>query len=115
MNEEIYPHRCASNKYSCQGLIKLTQSTDKPTQQALAVEYAKMGFSLFPCNLKAPIKDPSLGFEHGFRDGTRDLKHIARTWHLFKLWKELTGEDLTQESTASALVTCKCNKKGRTQ
>jgi len=83
MNEEIYPHRCASNKYSCQGLIKLTQSTDKPTQQALAVEYAKMGFSLFPCNLKAPIKDPSLGFEHGFRDGTRDLKHIARTWHKY--------------------------------
>ena len=34
---------------------------------------------------------------------------------LFKLWKELTGEDLTQESTASALVTCKGNKKGRTQ
>ena len=83
MKEEIYPHRRASNKYSCQGLIRLTQSTDKPTQQALAVEYAKMGFPLFPCNLKAPIKDPSLGFEHGFRNGTRDLKLIAKTWHKY--------------------------------
>ena len=69
--------------YSCQGLISLMKLADKPTQQALALEYAKMGFSLFPCNLKAPIKDPSLGFEHGFRDGTRDLKHIARTWHKY--------------------------------
>ena len=69
-----------SKKYSCQGLISLMKLTDKPTQQALALEYAKMGFSLFPCNLKAPIKDPSLGFEHGFRNGTRDLKLIAKTW-----------------------------------
>ena len=83
MKEEVYPHRRASNKYSCQGLIRLTQSTDKPTQQALAVEYAKMGFPLFPCNLKAPIKDPSLGFEHGFRNGTKDLKLIAKTWHKY--------------------------------
>ena len=76
------PHRRASNKYSWNGLIRLTQSTE-PTPQAFAVEFAKMGFSLFPCNLKAPIKDPSLGFERGFRDGTRDLKLIARTWHKY--------------------------------
>ena len=69
--------------YSCQGLISLMKLADKPTQQALALEYAKMGFSLFPCNLKAPIKDPFLGFEHGFRNGTRDLKLIARTWHKY--------------------------------
>ena len=70
-------------RYSCQGLISLMKLADKPTQQALALEYAKMGFSLFPCNLKAPIKDPSLGFEHGFRNGTKDLKLIAKTWHKY--------------------------------
>ena len=70
-------------KYSYQGLISLMKLTDKPTQQALALEYAKMEFSLFPCNLKAPIKDPSLGFIHGFKDATTDLKLIARTWHKY--------------------------------
>ena len=84
MKEEIYPHRRASNKYSCQGLIRLTQSTDKPTQQALAVEYAKMGFSVFPCDAnKAPVVDRPLGFIHGFKDATTDLKLTARTWHKY--------------------------------
>ncbi len=78
MSEEI-PHRRTSNKYSCNGLIKLTLLPE-PTQQAFAVEFAKMEFSLFPCNLKAPIKDPSLGFEHGFRDATANLKLVAKTW-----------------------------------
>ena len=71
-------------KYSYQGLISLMKLTDKPTQQALAVEYAKMGFPVFPCDSnKAPIVDHVLGFGHGFRDATIDLKLIARTWHKY--------------------------------
>ena len=71
-------------KYSCQGLISLMELTDKPTQQALALEYAKMGFSLFPCDSnKAPVVDHVLGFIRGFKDATTDLKLIARTWHKY--------------------------------
>ena len=71
-------------KYSCQGLISLMKLTDKPTQQALALKYAEMGFPVFPCNsFKAPIVDHSLGFVHGFKDATKDLKLIVRTWHKY--------------------------------
>ena len=70
-----------SKKYSCQGLINLMKSTKKPTQQALAIEYAKMGFPVFPCDsFKAPIVDHPLGFVHGFKDATTDLKLVAKTW-----------------------------------
>ena len=71
-------------KYSCQGLISLMKLAYKPTQQALAIEYAKMGFDIFPCNLnKAPIVDYSLGFVHGHKDATTDLRMIARTWYKY--------------------------------
>ncbi len=73
-----------SKKYSCQGLISLMKLADKPTQQALALEYAKLGFPVFPCDSnKAPIVDHALGFIHGFKDATTDLKLIARTWHKY--------------------------------
>ena len=73
-----------SKKYSCQGLINLMKSAENHTLQALAVEYAKMGFPVFPCDSnKAPIVDHVLGFGHGFRDATIDLKLIARTWHKY--------------------------------
>lgn len=73
-----------SNKYSCQGLINLMKSAENHTLQALAVEYAKMGFPVFPCDSnKAPIVDHSLGFVHGFKDATTDLKLIATTWHKY--------------------------------
>ena len=75
---------CTPKRYSCQGLIKLMKLTDKPTQQALALKYAEMGFPVFPCNsFKAPIVDHSLGFVHGFKDATKDLKLIVRTWHKY--------------------------------
>ena len=70
-----------SKKYSCQWLISLMKLADKPTQQALALEYAKMGWPVFPCDVnKAPIVDLGLGFVHGFKDATADLKLVAKTW-----------------------------------
>jgi hypothetical protein len=73
-----------ANKYSCQGVIRLFQNTKFPTQQALAIEYATMGFRVFPCKSdKSPIVDPSLGFSHGFIDATSDLSLIVRTWHKY--------------------------------
>ncbi|MCL5782923.1 MAG: bifunctional DNA primase/polymerase [Candidatus Thermoplasmatota archaeon] len=73
-----------STKYSCSSLKSLIISQQKPTQQGFAVEYAKMGFSVFPCDLnKVPIVDHSLGFVHGHRDATRDLRVIGKSWHRY--------------------------------
>ena len=70
-----------SKKYSCQGLINFTNSTEKPTQQGFAVEYARAGFRIFPCDvMKAPIVNHSLGFVHGFYDGIANIRLIAKTW-----------------------------------
>ncbi len=81
MIKGVKVERGSSNKYSCQGLISLTGSTRNPNQPAYAIEYSKMGFPVFPCDSnKAPIVDHSLGFAHGFKDATLDLKLIARTW-----------------------------------
>lgn len=84
MTKEVKVERGSSKKYSCQGLISLTKSVGKPTQQALAVEYSKMGFPVFPCDsMKIPIVDKSLGFIHGFKDATLDSRLIARAWHKY--------------------------------
>ena len=65
-------------------LKSLINPTEKPTQQALAIEYAKMGLKVFPVDEhKNPIVDFSLGFVHGFKDATCDLKLIAKTWHKY--------------------------------
>ena len=73
-----------STKYNLDGLISFTKSVETPTLQSLAIEYAKMGFPVFPCDLnKAPIADHSLGFVHGLRDATTDPKLIASTWHKY--------------------------------
>ena len=73
-----------SEKYILTGLKTLTKSREKPTQQALALEYAMVGFAIFPCIDKIPIVDPALDFRHGFKDATRDLKLIAKAWHKYK-------------------------------
>ena len=86
-NETVYETvQDGSMQYINAGKLKsLINSHEKPTQQALAIEYAKMGFSVFPCDeRKNPIVDFSLGFSHGFKDATRDLKLIAKTWHRYK-------------------------------
>ena len=71
-------------KYSCQGLISLMKLAYKPTQQALAIEYARAGLPVFPCNSnKAPILDPTMGFIHGFKDATADQKFIAKIWYKY--------------------------------
>jgi hypothetical protein len=73
-----------SEKYILTGLKTLINSTEKPTLQALALEYAMIGFSIFPCNIdKTPIVDPALDLRHGFRDATRDPKLIAKAWHKY--------------------------------
>lgn len=70
-----------SRKYSFQSIIDFLKVVEEPTMQGLAVEYSKIGFSVFPCNSdKKPIVDPSLGFIRGFKDATTNLKRIARTW-----------------------------------
>lgn len=72
-----------SKKYSCQKLINLFNSLE-PTQQGLAVEYAKIGWPVFPCDSnKVPIVDPSLGFVHGHKDAMTIPKFIAKTWHKY--------------------------------
>lgn len=78
------PNRAFSNHYRYAALLNLSNLSESPTQQALAVEYAKMGLKIFPCDTKkAPMVDDALGFSHGFRDATTDLKHIAKTWHKY--------------------------------
>ena len=73
-----------SEKYNPTKLKSLI-NLKEPTQQALAIEYAKTGFDIFPCDVnKAPIVDRDLGFVHGFKDATRDAKLIARAWHKYK-------------------------------
>ena len=73
-----------SKKYSCRGLINLIKSAQKPTQQALAIEYAMTAFPVFVCDIsKAPIVDRDLNFIHGIKDATTDLKLIARAWHKY--------------------------------
>ena len=82
-NSEGTPPGDDFKKYSCQGILSLIKSHAEPTQQAFAVEYGKI-FPVFPVGVnKAPIVDYSLGFEHGFKNATSDLKLIARTWHRY--------------------------------
>ncbi|MCL4345595.1 MAG: bifunctional DNA primase/polymerase [Candidatus Thermoplasmatota archaeon] len=69
-----------SNKYNIDELINLLIFTE-PTQQALALEYGKIGFKVFPCDHnKAPIVDRSLGFIRGHKDATNDARLIIKTW-----------------------------------
>ena len=50
-------------------------------QQALAIEYTRMGFPIFPCDeRKVPMVDRSLGFIHGVKDATCNPKLVSRTW-----------------------------------
>lgn len=77
------------SSHSCQynindKLKSLINSPEKLTSTAFAIEYAKMGFSIFPCDIeKNPIVDFLFGFSHGFKDATRDKKLIAKTWHKY--------------------------------
>ncbi len=49
---------------------------------AFAIEYAKLGFQIFPCNNdKTPVVDLTLGLTHGVKDATDDLHTIARIWY----------------------------------
>ena len=69
------------NAYSCEGLVSFLRSVKNPTIQALAIEFARMGFPVFPCRRdKTPIVDQSLGFTHGHKDAALDMKEIARAW-----------------------------------
>lgn len=70
--------------YNCCGLISLTNSVLDPTQQAFAIEYGRMNYHVFPCNInKSPIVDISLGLTRGFKDATSDLKKIAKIWNKY--------------------------------
>lgn len=83
MKEDVFIHNLPCKKYSCQGIIRLINSHPEPTQQGFAVEYGRI-FSVFPVGVnKSPIVDYSLGFRNGFKNATRDLKLIARTWHKY--------------------------------
>ncbi|MCL4320899.1 MAG: bifunctional DNA primase/polymerase [Candidatus Thermoplasmatota archaeon] len=54
------------------------------TQVAIAVEWARMGFRVFPCNVdKSPIVDPSLGLTKGFKDATADPKKVVKIWNKY--------------------------------
>lgn len=82
-NSEGTPPGDDFKKYSCQGIIRLINSHPEPTQQGFAVEYGRI-FSVFPVGVnKVPIVDYSLGFRNGFKDATKDLKLIAKTWHKY--------------------------------
>ena len=74
-----------SRIYSFQSIIDLINEVEEPTMQGLAVEYSKIGLSVFPCNAdKRPIVDHSMGFTRGFNDATTNIKRIASTWHKHK-------------------------------
>ena len=71
-------HLCNETEYKRINVHELEHSL---TQQARAVAFAKMGLRIFPCNRdKSPIVDKSLGFEHGVKDASNDVKRISRTW-----------------------------------
>ncbi len=73
-----------TNRYSISELKKFLNTQGNPSKQALAIEYVKMGFKVFPCDInKNPIVDHSLGFIHGFKDAINDLKLIVKTWHKY--------------------------------
>ncbi|WMT49489.1 MAG: bifunctional DNA primase/polymerase [Thermoplasmatales archaeon] len=74
-----------SSLYSCSGdedkRIDIQEISNLLTQQAMAIGYGKLGLRVFPCNKdKSPIVDSSLGFKHGVKDATNDVKRISRTW-----------------------------------
>ena len=76
----------ASNYYSTTELKSLTTHLDEPTQQALAIEYTRMEWSIFPCDKKkAPIVDPSLSLTHGLKNATKDPKIAAKIWHKYPM------------------------------
>lgn len=73
-----------TNGYSITELKKFLKTHENPSKQALAIEYARMGFRVFPCDVnKNPISDHSLSFIHGFKDATDDLKLTVKTWHRY--------------------------------
>ena len=73
-----------TNRYNISELKKLLDTQGNPSNQALAIEYVKMGFMVFPSDVnKNPIVDHSLDFVHGFKDATDDLKLIVKTWHRY--------------------------------
>ncbi|MHB8360850.1 MAG: bifunctional DNA primase/polymerase, partial [Thermoplasmataceae archaeon] len=73
-----------TNRYSISELKKFLNTLKKPSQQALAIEFSKMGLKVFPCDVdKNPIVDFPMGYSHGFKDATINLKLIARTWHKY--------------------------------
>ena len=78
------PNRAFSNHYRCPALLNLSNLPESPTQQALAVEYAKMGLKIFPCDMtKAPIFDHSLNLLHGLKDSTSDPRIAAKIWYKY--------------------------------
>lgn len=73
-----------TQRYNISELIKLYDSTESLTNSAYAIAYAQLGFSVFPCDAKkTPIVVQGLGFVHGFKNATTDLKLIAKAWHRY--------------------------------
>jgi len=59
--------------------------TGNYTMTAYAVEWAKLGFEIFPCNPdKSPLVDPVMGLTHGVKDASSDVHKIARIWYRHK-------------------------------
>jgi hypothetical protein len=78
------PPRTSSNYNRCTTVLNLSNLPESPTQQALAVEYAKMGWKIFPCDMsKAPIVDHSLNLLHGLKDSTSDPRIAAKIWYKY--------------------------------
>ncbi len=56
----------------------------EPTQQGLAMEFAKMGIPVIPCKQdKTPIIDSELCLIHWNQDATTDMRMIAKIWHKY--------------------------------
>ena len=57
----------------------------EPTQQGLAMEFAKMGIPVIPCKQdKTPIIDSELCLIHWNQDATTDMRMIAKIWHKYQ-------------------------------
>ena len=80
--ETLKPSNCILNNPTRHlKVLNFSHFDSSLTQAGLAVEYAKMGLHIFPCNKdKSPIVDQSLGFKHGVKDATNDVRRISRTW-----------------------------------
>lgn len=71
-------------KVSAENKLYTCTDVESLTQVAIAIEYGRMNYHVFPCNInKSPIVDISLGLTRGFKDATSDLKKIAKIWNKY--------------------------------